>query len=140
MTRGGGTHEEASVRTTLEGKPVRQDGGAGGAARIHIFVALTRPNRFRERVSWDSTAGAVPHFGVWEGPAGAGAGASAGALPMRPYIAQQPRSYVCHMHPSIKVYFYVKKQKFEVGVVYTNTPPSIFANNPSHHPSPHGPT
>jgi hypothetical protein len=71
MTRGGGTHEEASVRTTLEGKPVRQDGGAGGAARIHIFVALTRPNRFRERVSWDSTAGAVPHFGVWEGSAGA---------------------------------------------------------------------
>jgi hypothetical protein len=63
-TRGGGAREEGSVQATLEGKPVKRH---GGAARSHVFVAPPRPNRSRQRVSRGSSAGAVPHFGVWEG-------------------------------------------------------------------------
>jgi hypothetical protein len=57
------------------------------------------------------------------------------------YIAQQPRLYVCHIHPTTKVCFYAKKQKFEVGVVLTNTPhPFLRTPPPTTLPPPNTPT
>ena len=72
----------ALLRPTRRAPP-----GAGlgnrGAARSHVFVAPSPPNRSRERKSGGFTAGAGAVHAFGRGPAEAGFGAAAGVLPNR---------------------------------------------------------